>query len=121
MFKILTLLLLALWCSLSAASPFLTASAWPASNGTLESVTVTIAGGSPVACAVDASLVPKCDLASVATPGTYSIVMSWCAKAGVTNGTNTGTASPGGCVSSVPFSFVLRGAPATAPAVLLAP
>lgn len=103
------------------AAPFLQGDAYPANGPQPDAVSFTVNGGAAVACqlvAVANGIQPKCDLASISTPGTYTLVMTVSAKGGVSGG-NQYTLP--GSASSSPFSYVLRAGIATPPVVQLVP
>ena len=103
------------------AAPFLQGDPYPANGPQPDAVSFTVNGGAPVACqlvAVPTGIQPKCDLASITTPGTYTLVMTASAKGGVSGG-NIYTLP--GSASSSPFSYTLRAGVATPPVVQLVP
>ena len=114
-------LILALFSLPVTAAPFLEATPYPASGPQPDAASFTVNGGAPVACQLVASaagITPRCDLASITTPGTYTLVMTVTAKGGVSGG-NTFTQA--GSASSTPFSYSLRAGVATPPVVQLVP
>lgn len=120
--KLLPALLLA--ASPAMAAPFLIADPYPATSVQPDSASFTVNGGSPVAClleAVTGGLRPKCDLASITTPGTYTLVLTVTKNAAITNGANTATNTAGSVASSTPFSYRLITAPVAGPVLSVAP
>jgi hypothetical protein len=120
--KMLPILLLA--ATPAMASPFLYADPYPSTSVQPDSASLTVNGGSPVACileTVTAGIRPKCDLSSITTPGTYTLVMTVTKSASITSGTNTATNTAGSSASSAPFSYRLITAPVAGPALRVAP
>ena len=120
--KHLLALFLALFAFAAQAAPFLYSEAYPATGAQPDAATVTINGGAPVTCTVQtvtAGKQPKCDLASITSPGTYTLVLTVTKAAGIVNTTGGATNDPGGSASSSPFAYVLRGsfAPTVTPTV----
>ena len=120
--KLLPALLLA--ASPAMAAPFIVADPYPATGVQPDSASFTVNGGSPVACAletVSGGVRPKCDLASITTPGTYTIVVTVTKNPSITNGTNTATNTAGSVASSAPFAYRLITAPVAGPVLNVAP
>lgn len=102
------------------AAPFITGQVYPS----LDAATVSVNGANPIACVLTAAtggVQPRCDLASIVTPATYTLVMTVSKAAGCTNGTNTATCASGGTASSAPFSYVWQGGSVPVPTVQVAP
>ncbi len=119
--KFLLLLILPLMTSLALAAPFLESAPYAANGPQPDAASFTVNGGAPVACQLVArteGIVPRCDLASIANPGAYTLVLTVTAKGGVSGG-NTYTQA--GSASSAPFSYTLRAGVATPPVVRLVP
>jgi len=115
------LLLACLLPCFASATPHLYADPYPTTGPRPDSVSLTVNGGAPIACALETvagGVQPKCPLASITTPGTYTLVMTVTALGGVSGG-NTYT-SPGSA-SSAPFTYVFRSGSASPPVVRLAP
>lgn len=108
-------LLLMLLASQASAAPFLVSEQIDA-----DAVSMTVNGGAAVPCAIVAN-VPKCDLAGITAPGTYTLVMIATRNAGIVNAPNAGTVTQSGAASSAPFTYVLRGASVPTPVLRVAP
>ncbi len=121
------LLAFALACLAVAAqaAPTLSADPYPSTGPQPTSVTLTVNGSPGPACTLVAgtggSLTPRCDLAALAVPGTYTLVMTAVTTGGCTQPTSPATCTQAGSASSVPFSLSLQGASATRPVVRVAP
>ena len=106
------------------AAPFLYADPYPPTATQPDTARFTINGGAPISCTLETvtgGIRPKCDLASITTPGTYTLVMTVSKAATITNGTGTATNDPGGSASSDPFAYVLRAGSVSKPALSVAP
>jgi hypothetical protein len=114
--RLLALLLLPIGVQ---AAPFLTPDPYPATGTQPDSASMTINGGSPVACSlatVTGGIQPKCDLASITSPGSYTLVLTVVKNASIVNGTNTATNTAGSQASSAPFVYVLNATAIASPA-----
>lgn len=99
------------------AAQTLTADPYPATVTQPDTAAFTINGGTPIPCTlanVTGGLQPTCDLASIATPGTYTLVMIVTKAAGCAGN----ECWPEGSASSAPFAYVRRSAGVSAPATL---
>lgn len=119
-------LVLALSCSLSHAAPTLTADPAPLTAVQPDSASVTVNGGSPVACTVTPATATvgakaQCDLASITAAGTYTLVLTWCNKGGIVNTPGGATNTTAGCASSAPFSYKLQTAVVPGPTLSVSP
>jgi hypothetical protein len=123
--KILLTLALILASFCAWAAPTLTAQSMPATGPQPASMAITINGAAGPACtlpkAADGSVQATCDLASLAVPGTYTIVATYTYVAGCVNTANAATCQTGGVASSTPFAFTRLASPATGPALLVSP
>lgn len=116
--KTVLTIILALWSSLCAANPFLTADAYPASGTQPDGASVTVNGGAPIACVIETvagGVRPKCDLVSITAPGTYTLVLTVTRSAACTPSAGGSTCTGAGSASSAPFSYVWRAGTVTAP------
>lgn len=108
----------------AAGAPILTADPYPANAAQPDTVSFTIDGGAPLRCSLldtPAGKVPICDLASITTPGTYTLVMTVASHGACTSAPDSGTCSGGGSASSAPFSYTVAGAPPPPPVVAVVP
>ena len=64
---------------------------------------------------------PKCDLAGITAPGTYTLVLTVSKTASITNTTGGATNTAGSVASSAPFSYRLVTAPVTGPILTVSP
>lgn len=116
---------LALMCSATFAGPTLSADPLPATGVQPSTAAITVNGTAGPACtlpkAADGSMQARCDLTSLAVPGTYSIVMTYTYVAGCVNAANAATCQQGGVASSSPFALQLRAAPAAGPVLRIEP
>lgn len=125
--RAVALALSAALCPLFAqAAPFLSADPYGPDTATAaqpDSAEFTINGGAPIACALVAVTTPaggkqpKCDLASLTSSGTYTIVMT-AKRAGPSCGNTSATAGQctfGGSASSAPFVYTVRSGSVGAP------
>lgn len=122
--KIVLTLILALWSSLCAASPFLTADVYPATATQPDGASVTVNGGAPIACVVESvtgGVRPKCDLASITTSGTYTLVLTVTRSANCAPSAGGSTCTGAGSASSAPFAYVWRAGSVTAPVARVEP
>lgn len=122
--KTLLTIILALWCSLCAANPFLVADPYPATGTQPDGASVTVNGGSPLNCTIETvtgGVRPKCDLASITTPGTYTLVLTVTRSAGCTSTANGSTCTAAGSASASPFSYVWRAGTVSPPAARVEP
>jgi len=106
------------------AAPFLYADPYPATGTQPDAASFTINGGSPIACqlvSVTGGLQPKCDLASITTAGTYTLVMTVSKAPSITNTSTGATNDPGGSASSPPFAYVLRAGGVPTPTLRVGP
>ncbi len=109
--------LLSLISGAALAAPTLIADPYPAAAVQPDSASFTVNGGAPIACTlptVTGGLQPTCDLASLATPGTYTLVMTVTKAAGCAGA----SCWPAGSASSSPFAYTRLAAGVTAPAAL---
>ena len=108
----------------ASAAPFLYADPYAATGVQPDTASLTVNGGAPIQCqlmTVTAGLQPKCDLGSITTVGTYTLVMTVAKAASITNTTGGATNTGGGTASSAPFSYVLRSGNVSAPVLRVAP
>lgn len=101
------------------AAPFLLADAPPA-GVTVDAARYTVNGGAPIACVLEASR-PKCDLGSITTAGTYTLVLTWCSPGGIVNTPSGATNTVAGCASSAPFAYRLQTAAVPGPTLSVSP
>lgn len=117
--------LAAMLASAAHAAPTLTADPYPSTGVQPDSASVTINGGAPVACTLvtnaQGGKVPTCDLASIASAGTYTLVLTVTKAASCTSGTNSADCTAGGSASSPPFSYRLVGGSVAAPVLRVVP
>jgi hypothetical protein len=108
-----------------SAAPHLFSAPYKAPATIPDSATLTINGGAPIACeltSTDEGVVPRCDLSSIKTSGTYTLVMTVCKASEIINDPNAATNTVGGCVSSANFRYELRtGAVPTPPVLSVGP
>lgn len=86
--------------------------------------TFTVNGGSPKACtlpAVTGGVQPTCDLVSIATPGTYTIVLTVTTNTNCVNTLNAADCSGAGSASSAPFAYTWRGSVVPGPVLRVSP
>jgi hypothetical protein len=107
------------------AAPFLVASPYPATAGQPEKAWVTTGSGQIICTlpkAVDGSVTPTCDLASL-VPGSYTLVLTVSNEyACATNPDNSaGSCTLGGSASSAPFGYSIKAGAASAPVLSLKP
>lgn len=126
MHKLILVVAAALFPLFAPAAPFLSADPYGPDTPTAaqpDSVEYTINGGAPIACALVAVTAPaggkqpKCDLASLTSSGTYTIVMT-AKRAGPSCGNTSATAGQctfGGSASSAPFAYTVRSGSVGAP------
>lgn len=122
--KTLTLAALLLISTATQAAPFLLADPYPASAPQPDSASFTVNGGAPVACqlvTVAGGVQPKCDLASITAPGTYTLVMTVSRAGGIVNGPNGATNTAAGSASSSPFAYRLLVGNVPTPVLSVAP
>mgnify|MGYP000087100860 CR=1 FL=1 len=105
-------------CFPAFAAPFIVADPVPATAVQPDAASITINGGTPVACVfetVTGGIRPKCDVGNLAF-GTYTIVLTYSKTAGCTNGADTATCTQAGSASAAPFTYVYRAGSVSAPA-----
>jgi hypothetical protein len=116
---------LAFLCAAAFAGPTLTAQAMPVSGPQPASMAITVNGSAGPACtlpkAADGSVQGTCDLASLAVPGTYTIVATYTYVAGCVNTANAATCQAGGLASSTPFALTRIASPAVGPVLRIEP
>ena len=114
-----------LWSLASAhAAPFLYADPYPSTATQPDSASLSVNGGAPISCLLEmvtGGKRPKCDLASITSPGTYTLVMTVSVAGGIVNGTNTATNTQAGSASSAPFSYTLKGGSVATPVLSVGP
>ena len=71
--------------------------------------------------APDGSVQLTCDLATLAVPGTYTIVATYTYVAGCVNAANAATCQSGGVVSSTPFVLTRVASPVLGPVLRVSP
>jgi hypothetical protein len=101
-------------------APTLYADPYPATGVQPAAAVFSINGGTPIACtlvAVSGGLQPQCDLVSIVTPGTYTLVMTVSTVAGCTGNACTGP----GSASSAPFSYQWLGSVVPGPVLHIKP
>ena len=122
--KKLLLAVLLISSSATQAAPTLVVAGYPTTGPVPDSATFTINGGTPIACTiatVSNAVQAQCDLASITTAGTYTLIATPCAKGGIQN-TPTGAINvQAGCAPSNPFSYQLIKGLATTPTLTVAP
>jgi hypothetical protein len=107
--------------SMAFARPTLTSAPYAISPA---AVTFTVNGGSPIACtlpAVSGGVQPTCDLASIATPGTYTLILTVTTNVDCVNTLNAATCSGAGSASSAPFAYTWNGSGVPTPVLSVAP
>lgn len=107
-----------------SAAPFLYADPYPPSATQPDAARFTVNGAAPIQCVLEAvtgGVRPKCDLASITAPGTYTLVMTVSRAAGIVNTTGGATNDPGGSAPSDPFTYVLRAGSVAKPVLSVAP
>lgn len=118
------LYLAALLAMPASAAPFLYADAYPATGVQPDAASFTINGGSPIACQLEtvaAGVRPKCDLASITTPGTYTLVVTVTKAGGIANTSGGATVTQAGSASSAPFAYRLAGGSVPTPVLSVGP
>lgn len=106
------------------AGPFLYADPYPPTSVQPDAASLTINGGTPISCtlvSVAGGLQPKCDLASITTDGTYTLIMTVSKAASIATSPGGATNTAGGSASSAPFSYRLLRAPVATPALRVGP
>jgi hypothetical protein len=114
-------LVLGLLSATAFAAPTLTSDPYAVAPA---AATFTVNGGSPKACtlpAVTGGVQPTCDLASIATPGTYTIVLTVTTNAGCVNTLNAADCSGAGSASSAPFTYKWNGSVVPGPVLRVSP
>jgi hypothetical protein len=124
----LILVSLLMWAGiiqLVLAAPTLTADAMPATGPQPSTAAITVNGSAGPACtlpkAADGSVMATCDLAALAVPGVYTIVMTYTYTAGCVNTANAATCTQGGVASSAPFVLTRSAPPAAGPVLRISP
>lgn len=122
--RAVALALAAALCPLFAqAAPFLSADPYGPDTATAaqpDSAEFTVNGAAPIACtlvAVPGGKQPRCDLSSITSSGTYTLVMT-VKRAGPSCGNTSATAGQctfGGSAASVPFAYTLKSGTVGAP------
>lgn len=115
------LFVLALLCGSALAAPTLTAALYETPPA---GIVFTIDGGTPQACTlaqVTGGWQPRCDLAGITQPGTYTLVMTATNNAECVNTPNAATCSGAGSASSAPFAYKWRGSSVPVPVLSVAP
>ena len=108
----------------ASAAPFLYADPYPATGVQPDTASLIVNGGAPIQCqlvTMTAGLQPKCDLGSITTVGTYTLVMTVAKAASITTTPGGATNTGGGTASSAPFTYVLRSGNVSAPVLRVAP
>jgi hypothetical protein len=106
------------------AAPFLLADAYPPTVTQPDSASFTVNGGAAIACTIEtvtAGKRPKCDLASITTPGTYTLVLTATKAPSIVNAPNTATNDAGGSASSAPFAYVFKSGGVSLPSLTVTP
>ena len=106
------------------AAPFLYADPYPSTGVQPDAASFTVNGGAPIACqiaAVSGAVQPKCDLGTITTPGTYTLVMTVSKAAGIVNTPGGATNTSGGSASSIPFAYKLLAGSVPTPALSVSP
>jgi hypothetical protein len=86
-------------------------------TGSVDSIAFTVNGGTPIPCSLVpvttpiAGVKPSCDLVSITTPGTYTLVMIATKAAGCVGN----TCYAGGVASSAPFQYTWNGSDVVKP------
>jgi hypothetical protein len=85
-------------------------------TGSVDSIGLKINGAAAIACTLvsqagGTSVKPTCDLASITTPGTYSLIMVATKAAGCVGN----TCYAGGVAPSAPFSYIWKGSDVAIP------
>lgn len=112
--------ILALLGGVANAAPTLTADPYPATGVQPDAATLSVNGTQTITCTlrtVTGGVQPACDLVSITTPGTYTLVMTVTKAAGCVGNTCSG----GGSASSAPFSYIWQGVNVLRPVVRLEP
>ena len=107
-----------------SAAPFLYADPYPVTAVQPDAASLTINGNAPSPCVLEtvtAGIRPKCDLAGITAPGTYTLVLTVSKAASIVNTTGGATNTTGSSASSVPFSYRLVTAPVTGPILTVSP
>lgn len=103
------------------ASPYLVSDPYAATGPQPDEASFTVNGGAPIPCVIESvtgGVRPKCDLSSINTAGTYTLVLTVKALGGVAGG-NTYTAP--GSASSAPFAYTFKSGNVTIPLPKLIP
>jgi hypothetical protein len=114
--KIFVALVLAAVCLNAHSAPTLTADNYPV--GSVDSIGLKINGAAAIPCTLvpqpgGASVKPTCDLVSITTPGTYTLIMVATKVAGCVE--NTCYAE--GVASSAPFNYIWKGSAVAIPVI----
>jgi hypothetical protein len=119
------LLILAMVASSAYPAPTLNADALPATGPQPSTATITVNGGAGPVCslpkAADGSVQLTCDLATLAVPGTYTIVATYTYVAGCVNSADAATCQNGGVASSAPFALTRVASPVAGPRLRVSP
>lgn len=118
--KIFIASILGLITSAAIAAPTLTADPYPATGVQPDAATLSVNGTQTINCTlktVTGGIQPSCDLVSITTPGTYTLIMTVTKAAGCVGNTCSG----GGSASSAPFTYIWQGVNVTRPVVRLEP
>lgn len=101
---------LALVAGSATAAPHLYADPYPATGVQPDAAEFTVNGGAPQPCelvSVAGGVQPKCDLAALTAPGTYTLVMTVTKAGGIINTPTGAVNTSGGSASSAPFRYEL--------------